>query len=346
MLRSDFNYDLPQELIAQEPLPERCESRLLCLNCADGEIADRKFADLCAFLQPDDLLVFNDTRVIPARIFGTKTSGGKIEILVERLLGDGCILAQIGANKPVRVGSEVMLDNKVKALVRERRGDFYHLQINDPRPVNEVLEDIGHVPLPPYIRRCDRGIDAERYQTVYARSDGAVAAPTAGLHFDQKLINRIRSMGVRIAYVTLHVGAGTFQPVRIDDIRDHRMHSEYFEVSSTVCDQVQETRSRGGRVIAVGTTVVRCLESVSAQDGVRPFKGETDIFIYPGYEFLTVDAMITNFHMPESTLLMLVCAFAGKQNLFAAYRHAIRGGYRFYSYGDAMFIARRVNANR
>jgi len=346
MFRAEFYYDLPQELIAQEPLPERCESRLLCLNGADGEIVDRKFVDLCTLLQPEDLLVFNDTRVIQARIFGSKKSGGKIELLVERLLADGRILVQIGASKSPRIGSEVMLDNKISALVQERVGDFYCLHINDLRSASEVLEDIGHVPLPPYIKHSVGATDAERYQTVYARVDGAVAAPTAGLHFDQKLMDRICSLGVGIDYVTLHVGAGTFQPVRADDIRDHHMHHEYIEVSSRVCEQVYETRTRGGRVIAVGTTVVRCLETVSGQDGMTPYKGDTNIFIYPGYEFLTVDAMITNFHMPESSLLMLVSAFAGKHKVFAAYDYAIRQGYRFYSYGDAMFITRQKNAAR
>jgi len=340
MFRTDFYYDLPQELIAQEPLPERCGSRLLCLNSAAGEIEGRKFTDLCTILQPEDLLVFNDTRVIPARIFGSKKSGGKIEILVERILDNGRVLVQIGASKPPRIGSELILDNRITALVEKRAGEFYRLHINDPRPVNEILEDIGHVPLPPYIRHSAGIMDAERYQTVYARTEGAVAAPTAGLHFDQNMIDRIRSLGVRMSYVTLHVGAGTFQPVRVDKIRDHQMHHEFIEIPSRVCEQVKETRQRGGRVIAVGTTVVRCLEAVSGEGGLLPFRGETDIFIYPGYEFITVDAMITNFHMPESTLLMLVCAFAGSQNIFNAYRHAISQGYRFYSYGDAMFITR------
>lgn len=338
MHRSEFYYELPEALIAQNPLSERGHSRLLCLNSANGEIVDRKFKDIGTILQPGDLLVFNNTRVIPARLFGAKPSGGKVEILVERLLDEGRILAQIGASKPLKAGSTIRLDKGVTAEVEGREGDFYRLCINDPRPITGVLEDIGHIPLPPYITRSDRDIDKQRYQTVYAQVDGAVAAPTAGLHFDQGLLDQICAMGIESAYVTLHVGAGTFQPVRVDDIRNHRMHHEYFEVSSRVCDQVREARRRGGRVIAVGTTAVRCLETASQQGNIVPCKGETDIFIYPGYEFLTVDALITNFHMPESTLLMLACAFAGKDNIFAAYRHAIEQGYRFYSYGDAMWL--------
>jgi len=341
MFRSDFYYELPVRLIAQNPLPERRKSRLLCLNSANGEIVDRKFTDICTILLPGDLLVFNNTRVIPARIFGTKPTGGKVEILIERILNNGRILAQVGASKPLRVGSKVKLDGEVTAEVEGREGDFFRLHITGPRPITKLVEDFGHIPLPPYITRSDHDIDKQRYQTVYARVDGAVAAPTAGLHFDQELIDRIHEMGVKSAFVTLHVGAGTFQPVRVDNIHEHRMHCEYFEVSSRVCDLVGETQRRGGRVIAIGTTVVRCLEAVSQGDKMVPYSGETDIFIYPGYEFATVDAMITNFHMPESTLLMLVCAFAGKDNIFAAYRHAIEQGYRFYSYGDAMFISNR-----
>ena len=341
MYRSEFYYELPQALIAQNPLPERSKSRLMCLNSANGEIADGKFADVCTILQQGDLLVFNNTRVIPARIFGTKPTGGKVEILIERILNNRRILAQVGTSKPLRLGSNINLDGGVIAEVEGRDGDFYHLYITDPRPVTEIIEDIGHIPLPPYITRTDSDIDKQRYQTIYAQVDGAVAAPTAGLHFDQGLIDRVHAMGVKSAYVTLHVGAGTFQPVRVYDIHDHRMHCEYIEVSPEVCDLVRETRQQGRRVIAVGTTVVRCLEAVSQGGNMAPYAGETDIFIFPGYEFVTVDAMITNFHMPESTLLMLVCAFAGKDHVFKAYQHAIEQGYRFYSYGDAMFISKR-----
>lgn len=341
MHRSEFYYELPHRLVAQDPLPERGHSRLLCLNGANGEIVDRNFAEISTIIQPGDLLVFNDTRVIPARIFGTKETGGKAEILVERLLSDGHVLAQISASKPPRAGSRILLNGGVIAEVEDREGDFYRLFVNDPRPITEILEDIGHVPLPPYITRGDDSVDKERYQTVYARIDGAVAAPTAGLHFDRELIDRLQPMGVDIAYVTLHVGAGTFQPVRVDDIRNHKMHREYFEVAPRVCEQVNEARNRGGRVIAVGTTVVRCLETASRGGSMTPCQGETDIFIYPSFDFMTVDALITNFHMPESTLLMLVCAFAGKDHVLAAYRHAIEQEYRFYSYGDAMFIKRK-----
>jgi len=341
MRRSDFFYELPGRLIAQYPLPERGQGRLLCLDGATGHIKDKEFADITTVVRPADLLVFNNTRVIPARVFGAKTSGGKVEVLIERILGDGRVLAQVGASKPPKTGSQIILEGEVRAEVEGRAGEFYRLHLNDPRPTHEILEAIGHTPLPPYISRHDQDIDKERYQTVFAQVNGAVAAPTAGLHFDQGLLDRLKAMGVDSAYVTLHVGAGTYQPVRVENIRDHRMHREYIEVSSQVCDQVRETRRRGGRVIAVGTTVVRTLEAVSRGDEMVPFAGETAIFIFPGYEFVTVDAMITNFHMPESTLLMLVCAFAGKDHVLAAYRHAIGQGYRFYSYGDAMWVTRQ-----
>lgn len=340
MQRSDFYYDLPAGLIAQEPLPERGGSRLLCLDGSDGKVMDRKFDELCTLLRPGDLLIFNNTRVIPARLFATKPTGGKVEVLIERILDSNHVVAQIGANKPLRINCHVELENGVRVRIEGREAGFYRLHIDDTRPVLSLLEEIGHVPLPPYLGRGDSYVDIERYQTVYARFDGAVAAPTAGLHFDRTLMARLDSVGVNAAYVTLHIGAGTFQPVRVNDIREHRMHREYFEVTAPVCEQVRETRRNGGRVIAVGTTVVRSLEAVSREDGISPYKGETDIFIYPGYEFRAVDAMITNFHMPESTLLMLICAFAGKDNVLAAYGHAIKRRYRFYSYGDAMFITR------
>ncbi len=340
MQRSDFYYDLPAGLIAQEPLPERGSSRLLCLDGSDGKVMDRKFDELCTLLRPGDLLIFNNTRVIPARLFATKPTGGKVEVLIERILDNNHVVAQIGASKPLRINCHVELENGVRVRIEGREAGFYRLHIDDTRPVLSLLEEIGHVPLPPYLGRGDSYVDIERYQTVYARFDGAVAAPTAGLHFDRALMARLDSVGVNAAYVTLHIGAGTFQPVRVNDIREHRMHREYFEVTAPVCEQVRETRRNGGRVIAVGTTVVRSLEAVSREDGISPYKGETDIFIYPGYEFRTVDAIITNFHMPESTLLMLICAFAGKDNVLAAYGHAIKRRYRFYSYGDAMFITR------
>ncbi len=341
MRRSDFHFELPGGLIAQYPTPQRSQSRLLCLNGRSGAVDDRLFADLPELLRSGDLLVFNNTRVIPARLLGFKQSGGKVEVLVERLLDDRRILAQIRASKPPKPDSRIVLqrgDRSVTGVVLARRDDLYELRFDDPHPVLEILDAVGHQPLPPYIARADEPVDQERYQTVYAEKLGAVAAPTAGLHFDRPLLDRIAAMGVDSAFVTLHVGAGTFQPVRVEDITAHHMHSEYVEVSEQVCAQVRATRQRGGRVIAVGTTSVRALESASRNGKIEPLHGETDIFIYPGYVFKTVNALITNFHLPESTLLMLVCAFAGREHVLAAYRHAVEHGYRFFSYGDAMFI--------
>ena len=348
MRRSDFYFELPDGLIAQYPTPQRSQSRLLCLDGRSGAVDDRLFADLPEQLRSGDLLVFNNTRVIPARLLGCKQSGGKVEVLVERLLDDQRILAQIRASKPPKPDSRIVLqrvtlpctseDHSVTAVVLARRDDLYELQFDDPRPVLEILDAVGHQPLPPYITRADEPVDQERYQTVYAERLGAVAAPTAGLHFDRPLLDRLAKMGVESAFVTLHVGAGTFQPVRVENITAHRMHSEVVEVSEQVCAQVRAARQRGGRVIAVGTTSVRALESASRNGQIEPLHGETDIFIYPGYVFKTVDALITNFHLPESTLLMLVCAFARREHVLAAYRHAVEQGYRFFSYGDAMFV--------
>ncbi len=341
MRRSDFYFELPHGLIAQYPAPQRSQSRLLCLDGRSGAIADRFFVDLPEQLRSGDLLVFNNTRVIPARLLGFKQSGGKVEVVVERPLEDGRILAQISASKPPKPDSQLILERaglSVTATVLERHDDLYELRFEDPRPLLEILNAIGHQPLPPYIARADEPLDQERYQTVYAERPGAIAAPTAGLHFDRPLLDRFARMGVDSAFVTLHVGAGTFQPVRVEDIAQHRMHSEYVEVSEQVCAQVRATRQRGGRVIAVGTTSVRALESASRNGQIEPLHGETDIFIHPGYVFKTVDALITNFHLPESTLLMLVCAFAGREQVLAAYRHAVEQRYHFFSYGDAMFI--------
>ena len=350
MRRRDFSFDLPDNLIAQHPLPERSASRLLTLETGSGRLQDRMFADLPGLVRPGDLLVFNDTRVIPARLLGYKTSGGKIEIMIERMLDDQSLLAQVRSSKPPRAGSQILLssrdseempgDDAPRFTVTGRQGEFYRLSIPPAWQVHQLLADYGHMPLPPYISRSDEKLDHIRYQTVYARHDGAVAAPTAGLHFDQAMIDTLQGCEVDVAWVTLHVGAGTFQPVRVDDISEHRMHAEQVQVSAHVCEQVQATRSRGGRVIAVGTTVVRCLESASQQGELRPFYGETDIFITPGYRFRTVDALLTNFHFPESTLLMLVCAFAGQQQTLRAYQHAVEQRYRFFSYGDAMFLYR------
>lgn len=338
MRRSDFSYDLPQELIAQAPLPERSASRLLCLDGATGEVSDLAFADLPGLLAPGDLVVFNDTRVIPARLFGRKDSGGRVEILVERLREGGRVLAHLRASKTPRPGSGITFESGVEAIVEGREGDLFVLDFGTDRPVVEILEAHGHVPLPPYIARPDEASDRERYQTVFARSPGAAAAPTAGLHFDETMLARLAVRGVERAFVTLHVGAGTFQPVRADRLDEHVMHAEWLEVSSETCEAVAACRARGGRVIAVGTTVVRALETAASTGELAPFAGETRLFITPGYRFRVVDALLTNFHLPESTLIMLVAAFGGHDHVMRAYRHAVESRYRFFSYGDAMFV--------
>jgi S-adenosylmethionine:tRNA ribosyltransferase-isomerase len=340
MQRSDFHFDLPPELIAQYPLESRTASRLLCLDGKTGALADRTFNGLPDLIQPGDLLVFNNTRVIPARLFGHKVSGGKVEVLIERLLEGNQILAHVRASKSPKPGTVIVIDDDFQLVVMARHQDLFRLVCQSHTPLRQLLEQYGHIPLPPYINREDNNTDLGRYQTVYAQKEGAVAAPTAGLHFDEALIEKVRNKGVNTAFITLHVGAGTFQTVRVDKIQDHEMHSEYVEVSEEVCAQVRRTREAGGRVIAVGTTSLRGLEA-AAQDGdIHPYQGETNIFIYPGVPIHVVDLLITNFHLPESTLLMLVCAFAGKQHIFSAYSHAIEQGYRFFSYGDAMFIER------
>lgn len=339
MRRDEFTYDLPPELIAQHPAQERGKSRLLQVDRRNNRFLDRRFSDLPQLLLPEDLLVFNNTRVLPARLYGTKDSGGRGEIMVERLPGGQRLLAQLRFSKAPREGGRIRLEDGHVLEVVGRRGEFFELQLYTPGEITDIIENIGHMPLPPYIRRTDEAVDRDRYQTVYARVPGAVAAPTAGLHFTDSMLRTIQDLGVDTGYVTLHVGAGTFQPVRVRNIEDHRMHSEYLEVPQQLCDQVQRTRARGGRVIAVGTTSVRSLETAAAGGKLMPYRGETDIFIYPGYEFRVVDALITNFHLPESTLLMLVCAFARKETIMSAYAHAIRNKYRFYSYGDAMFIS-------
>jgi S-adenosylmethionine:tRNA ribosyltransferase-isomerase len=336
--KSDFNYQLPQELIAQAPLPERSASRLLVVPPAPEAFADRGIRDLPQLLQPGDLLVFNDTRVIPARLHGAKASGGRVEILVERLLAGDEARAQIGASKPPRPGSRIALDAGGEVEVLGREGEFYHLRFHVGQPLPEWLQQAGELPLPPYIHRSPGASDADRYQTVFAREPGAVAAPTAGLHFDHVLLDALQARGIDFGHVTLHVGAGTFQPVRVDELSEHRMHSEWLNVGAALVAQVRRTRERGGRVIAVGTTVVRALESAMHGDELQPFAGETSIFILPGVRVRGVDALLTNFHLPESTLLMLVSAFAGKERIFAAYAHAIERRYRFFSYGDAMLL--------
>lgn len=338
MRKSDFNFDLPPALIAQAPLPERVASRLLTLDGSNGVLADRQFTDLPMLLRPGDLLVFNDTRVIPARLLGEKDTGGRIEVLLERVLGERRVLAQMRASKPPKPGQALRLDGGVVANVLARQGEFYEIEFELHEPLLTVLERIGHVPLPPYIDRVDTKADHERYQTVYAQAPGAVAAPTAGLHFDVPLLERLTALGVEQAFITLHVGAGTFQPLRVEEIEKHRMHKEWLTVSADSAARVQAARRDGRRVIAVGTTVVRALESAAGNGHVTAFNGETDIFIYPGYRFRVVDALITNFHLPESTLLMLVCALAGTDKVLRAYRHAVAQRYRFFSYGDAMFV--------
>jgi S-adenosylmethionine:tRNA ribosyltransferase-isomerase len=335
--RSDFQFDLPTGLIAQQPLARRSDSRLLHVSRTDGQFSDRHFRELPAMLREGDLLVINNTRVIPARLFGHKETGGRVEIMLERVIDDHECIAQLRVSKTPREGSRIVLEDGSLVEVSGRDGSFFRLRI-PAGGLGDKLELLGHMPLPPYIKREDTAADRERYQTVYARHPGAVAAPTAGLHFDQSLLERIDAMGVERAEVTLHVGAGTFQPVRCDRVEDHRMHAEQLNVSADVCEAVQRARARGGRVIAVGTTAVRSLETAAASGELKPFSGESRIFIYPGCEFRVVDGLITNFHLPESTLLMLVCALAGMQEMLAAYRHAVELEYRFFSYGDAMLV--------
>jgi S-adenosylmethionine:tRNA ribosyltransferase-isomerase len=338
MRKDQFTFDLPPELIAQRPLPDRGASRLLCLDRESGAVAHRQFTDLPALLEPGDLLVFNDTRVIPARLFAHKPTGGQVEVLLERMLGGQHCLAQLRVSKKPAVGMRLQLDGGGELEVLGREGPFYTLALVEG-DLAATLEAQGHMPLPPYIEREDEAADRERYQTVYARQPGAVAAPTAGLHFDDALLSSLGARGVERAFVTLHVGAGTFQPVRADHIEDHEMHAEQLEVSPEVCEAVARTKARGGRVVAVGTTCVRSLETAAAGGELEPFAGDSRLFIYPGYDFRVVDALITNFHLPESTLLMLVSALAGREAVLAAYGEAVQERYRFFSYGDAMFIS-------
>jgi S-adenosylmethionine:tRNA ribosyltransferase-isomerase len=335
---SDFHYDLPPELIAHYPTPERTASRLLCLE--NGLLTHRQFSDLPDLLEPGDLLVMNNTRVIPARLLGHKASGGKVELLVERILDEHRALVHIRASKTPKAGSLLYFEN-ITSEVLNKQDELFEVHFVDERPLLEILNIIGHIPLPPYINRPDETADRERYQTVYAKHLGAVAAPTAGLHFDQTLLNKLLNKGVEIAYVTLHVGAGTFQPVRVENIEQHVMHAEYAEVSKETCEKIQLAKINNKRVIAVGTTSVRCLETAARDGKIKPFVGDTQIFIYPEFKFHCVDALITNFHLPQSTLLMLVCAFAGYEQVMNAYQIAIQKLYRFFSYGDAMWITRQ-----
>jgi len=328
---------LPAELIAQQPLRQRSDSRLLLLDRAYVDVRDQAMRDLPVLLRAGDLLVFNDTRVLPARLFAHKASGGKVEVLVERMLDEHNCLAQIRASKTPKADSTLLLEDGSELIVLGREGEFFRLRSSD-LPLATLMQKLGHMPLPPYIERPDSVEDLDRYQTVYASKPGAVAAPTAGLHFDQELLKALDRQGVSRVCLTLHVGAGTFQPVRTEQIEDHQMHAEYIEVPQAVCEAVAETKARGGRVIAVGTTSVRSLETAAASGELQPFKGDSRIFIYPGYRFKVVDGMITNFHLPESTLLMLVSAFAGMEAIRSAYAHAVQNRYRFFSYGDAMLI--------
>ena len=335
---SDFEYELPESLIASAPLPGRTDSRLLVLDRDQGGVTDRRFPAIREYLRPGDLLVLNDTRVLPARLYGHKRTGGAVEVLLERLDGGAEALAQIRASKTPRPGTLLVLEGGLEVEVLARSGEFFRLRFPPDMPLPQLLERHGHMPLPPYIKRADTPADRERYQTVFAAKPGAVAAPTAGLHFDEALLENLRADGVTIAMLTLHVGAGTFQPVRSETVEDHHMHAEWISVPAAAVEAVQRTRERGGRVVAVGTTVVRSLEAAAAGGELAPFEGETDIYIYPGFEFRVVDALITNFHLPGSTLVMLVSALAGRENILAAYRHAVAERYRFFSYGDAMLI--------
>lgn len=343
MQRSDFHFDLPPSLIAQHPLAERSASRLLTLEGASGALADRAFRDLPTLLEPGDLLVFNDTKVVPARLYGRKETGGAVEFLVERILDAKTALVHARASKPWRTGMRVLFSEGVQARMLERDGGLLKVEFQGAT-LPEFLYAHGHVPLPPYIVRDDAVEDKERYQTVYAKVPGAVAAPTAGLHFDETILDALKRRGVQSAQVTLHVGAGTFQPVREDDVRDHKMHCERAVVSQDVCDAVAQAKAAGKRVVAVGTTAVRSLESAACEGALAPMDRDTDIFIYPGYKFRVVDAMVTNFHLPESTLLMLLAAFAGREQVLDAYRHAVEQKYRFFSYGDAMFVTASPDA--
>ncbi len=342
---ADFSFDLPDELIARFPKEDRTSSRLLKLNGETGELSHHVFSDILDFIQADDLLVFNNTKVIPARMFGQKESGGKIEVLVERVLDEHSVLAHIRASKSPKPGSKLILEGIAHATMVQRQGQLFELKFSGDKSVLDILDEIGHMPLPPYIDRPDNASDRLRYQTVYGERPGAVAAPTAGLHFDEKLMTAINDKGINTAFVTLHVGAGTFQPVKVDTIAEHVMHSEYIEVPQSVVDAIKATKAKGGRVIAVGTTSVRSLESAAKfakmndpEAEIASYFGDTDIFITPGYEFQVIDAMTTNFHLSESTLLMLVSAFAGFDNIMQAYQVAIKEKYRFFSYGDAMFL--------
>ena len=337
---SDFDYELPAELIAQRPAPRRRDSRLLVLDTASAGIAHRTFPEIVEHLVPGDLVVVNDTRVIRGRFFAAKPTGGRVEILIERILGPRRVRAWLRCGRKPGCGALLSIGHGRGFVVRSRREELFELEVAGADDVERLIAQSGAVPLPPYIRREAGDEDAERYQTVYARRPGAVAAPTAGLHFDRALIGALEDRGVEVARVTLHVGAGTFAPIRGETVESHQLHREWLEVSAATCDAIERTRSRGGRVVAVGTTTLRALESAAAGGTPRPMRGETGLFIYPGYEFRCVDVLLTNFHLPRSSLLLLVCAFGGAGTVLRAYREAVARGYRFFSYGDAMLIER------
>jgi S-adenosylmethionine:tRNA ribosyltransferase-isomerase len=343
MKLSDFHFDLPEHLIAKFPTEQRTASRLLMLNGETGEVNHKQFVDAVDILEPGDLLVFNNTKVIPARMLGQKETGGQVEVLVERITSENTCLAHVRASKAPKPGTKLTLENVVDVLVTGRQDALFELEFIGGSNVLDALEEHGHMPLPPYIDRPDTDADKERYQTVYSKEPGAVAAPTAGLHFDDVILEKLREKGVKTAFLTLHVGAGTFQPVRVDDITTHKMHAEFADVPQHVVDEVLATKAAGNRVIAVGTTSVRSLETAAKMAGdelIAAYRDDTDIFIYPGFDFKVVDAMFTNFHLPESTLMMLISAFGGYNNIMNAYQQAISEEYRFFSYGDSMFITR------
>ncbi|APC97547.1 tRNA preQ1(34) S-adenosylmethionine ribosyltransferase-isomerase QueA [Francisella frigiditurris] len=337
MKTDDFDYKLPEELIASYPLENRDASKLLKLNKHTGEIVDHKFTDFIDFINPKDLLVFNNSKVMLARLYGSKTTGAKLEFLIEKVKTPKIFETHIKANRSPVIGSEIYVQDTL-AKVFEKDGGIYLLELQGEKDIYQLMEEFGHIPLPPYMKRYDEAFDAERYQTVYAKDLGSVAAPTAGLHFSDSLMQQIKDKGIDTAYITLHVGSGTFKPVQVDDVNNHKMHSEVISVPEDVCEKICQTKANGGRVIAIGTTSVRSLETAGQNGEIQPYQGETDIFLYPGKKFNVVDAMITNFHLPKSTLIMLVSAFAGKENIMKAYHHAIVEKYRFFSYGDAMFI--------
>ncbi len=338
MKTKDFDFELPDTLIAQHPLPNRTDSRLLHYVRATQQITHTHFKSLVDHLNPGDLLVMNNTEVIPARLYGTKETGGKVELLIERVLSEKAVLTHIKASKAPKPGSKILLNNTWELIVLDKEDDLYHCKLQTAGTIHNMLNAIGHIPLPPYITREDKQTDFERYQTVYAKHKGSVAAPTAGLHFDETLLKQLREKGVQVAYVTLHVGAGTFQPVRTDNLIEHKMHTEYFEISQDTCDTILRAKAQGGRIIAVGTTSLRSLESAAQKGPLKPQSMDTDIFIYPGYTFKLCDGLITNFHLPQSTLLMLVAAFIGHQETMTLYKEAVAEKYRFFSYGDATLL--------